>query len=71
MRCSRGNLKPRDYTWNICFSCPAGKAGLRYPHVTVRKHEGMNVGEAEETSVEVFIRLCCRFIIRVIQKDEA
>ena len=59
-----------ETTWNICFSYPAGKAELRDPCVTVKEHEGMNVGEPEENSVEVFVRPCYRFITRVIQKDK-
>lgn len=70
MSYSRGQLKPRDSTWNICFSCPAGKAGLRDPRVPVKEHEAMHVGEPEETTVEVFIRPWCRFIIRLTQKDK-
>jgi len=30
----------------------------------------MKVREPEETGIEVFIRPCCRFIIRVTQKDK-
>lgn len=38
--------------------------------VTAKEHEGMNVGEPEDTSADVFIRPWPRFTLRVIQKDK-